>query len=295
MDLDPAGVIGQQRIGGGVRLVEAVAGELLHQVEDLVGLVLVDALLRGALAEQQAVLRHFLGLLLAHRAAQHVGAAEAVAAQHLGGLHHLLLVDHDAVGLGQHGLDQRVRVLHHLLAVLAVHEAGNQVHGARAVQGVEGNQVFQAAGAGLFQHALHAAAFKLEHRLGLAVGEQPVGGRVIQRDVLEGKVLLAFVALLYEFACNLQDGERRQAQKVELDQAYGLDIVLVVLAHGRLAAWLLVERAKIGQLARCNQHAAGVHADVARHALELLRISMMVRTSSSLRTRSYSWGSSSSA
>ena len=64
MDLDPAGVIGQQRIGGGVRLVEAVAGELLHQVEDLVGLVLVDALLRGALAEQQAVLRHLLGLLL---------------------------------------------------------------------------------------------------------------------------------------------------------------------------------------------------------------------------------------
>ena len=38
MGLQPGGVVRQQRVGGGVRLVEAVARELLHQVEDLVGL-----------------------------------------------------------------------------------------------------------------------------------------------------------------------------------------------------------------------------------------------------------------
>ena len=32
--LEPGGVIGEQRVGGGVRLVEAVSGELLHQIED---------------------------------------------------------------------------------------------------------------------------------------------------------------------------------------------------------------------------------------------------------------------
>ncbi|MNX86730.1 hypothetical protein D3C86_1186250 [compost metagenome] len=37
--LEPRSVVRQQRVGGRVRLVEAVAGELLHQVEDVVGLL----------------------------------------------------------------------------------------------------------------------------------------------------------------------------------------------------------------------------------------------------------------
>ena len=268
--LQPGRVIGQQRVGGGVRLVEAVARELLHQVEDLVGLFLADALLGRALAEDPAVHDHFLDLLFAHGTAQEVGAAQRVAAQHLGRLHHLLLVDHDPVGFGQHLFDQRMRILHHFLAVLARHEAGNQVHGSRAVQGVQGDQVFQPAGLGVAQHALHAARFKLEHGLGLALGKQLVGARIVQRDVLECEVLLALVALDDELARNLQDGQRGQAQKVELHQAHGLHIVLVVHGHGRVAARLLVQRAEIGQLARGNHHAARVHADVACHAFELL-------------------------
>ena len=38
MRLQPGGVIGDQRVGGGVALVEAIAGELVDQVEQLVGL-----------------------------------------------------------------------------------------------------------------------------------------------------------------------------------------------------------------------------------------------------------------
>ena len=163
-----------------------------------------------------------------------------------------------------------MRILHHFLAVLARHEAGNQVHGSRAVQGVQCDQVFQPAGLGVAQHALHAARFKLEHGLGLALGKQLVGARIVQRDVLECEVLLALVALDDELARNLQDGQRGQAQKVELHQAHGLHIVLVVHGHGRVAARLLVQRAEIGQLARGNHHAARVHADVACHAFELL-------------------------
>jgi len=164
-----------------------------------------------------------------------------------------------------------VRVLHRFLAVLAVHERGDQIHGARAVQRVQGNQVLQAAGLGLLEHALHAPAFKLEHGLGQPVLKKLVGLAIIERHGLEGEVLLALVALDDELARNLQDGERGQAQKVELHQADGLHVVLVVLAHSRFATRLLVERAKIGELARRNQHAPGVHADVARHAFELLR------------------------
>ena len=209
--LEPGRVVGQQRIGGRVRLVEAVTREFLHQVEHFTGLVLIDALLGRAFAEGGAVLDHLLHLLLAHGPAQQVGAAERITAQHLGRLHHLLLVDHDAVGFGQHLLHQRVRVLDLLAPVLARHEGRDQVHGAGTVQRVQRDQVFQARRLGVTQHALHAARFKLEHGLGLALLEQLVGRVVVQGDFLETEVLLALVALHDELARDLQDGQRGQA------------------------------------------------------------------------------------
>ena len=271
MHLEPAGVVRQQGVGGGVRLVEAVARELFHQVKHLVGFGFADVLLGRTGAENSAVLGHFFGLLFTHGTAQHVGAAQAVAAQNLRSLHHLLLVNHDAVGLRQHLGHQRVRVLNDFAPVFTRHKAGDQVHRAGTVQGVQRDQVFQAAGARIFQHALHARTFKLEHGFSFAVGKQLVGGHVVQRDVLERKVLLALVALDDELARDLQNRQRRQAQKVELDQANRFHVVFVVLAHCGGAARLLVQRAKIGQLARRDQHTAGVHAHVACHAFELLR------------------------
>ena len=56
-------------------------------------------------------LRHLLGLLLAHRAAQQVGAAERVAGQHLRDLHHLLLVQDHAVGRLQDRLQVGMQVV----------------------------------------------------------------------------------------------------------------------------------------------------------------------------------------
>ena len=47
----------------------------------------------------RALLGHLLGLLLAHGAAQEVGAPERVAGQALRDLHHLLLVDEHPVRL----------------------------------------------------------------------------------------------------------------------------------------------------------------------------------------------------
>ena len=78
--LEPRRVIGQQRVRRGVRLVEAVAGELLHQVEELARLVLGNLRSAAPLMKRVALLGHLLGVLLAHRAAQQVGAAQRVAA-----------------------------------------------------------------------------------------------------------------------------------------------------------------------------------------------------------------------
>ena len=59
-----------------------------------------------------------------------------------------------------------------------------------------------------------------------------------------------------------------QAKEVELDQADLLDVVLVVLGDDRTAAVGRVERTEIGELARRDEHTAGVHPDISRHVLK---------------------------
>ena len=120
--LEPRGLVRQQRVRGGVRLVEAVSGELFHQVEDVRGPVPVHPPARRAVHEHAAVLGHLLGLLLAHRAAQQIGLAQRVAGEHLSNLHHLLLIQDDPVGRLENGFELRVQVLDRRLTVLASDE-----------------------------------------------------------------------------------------------------------------------------------------------------------------------------
>ena len=209
MHLQPGCVISQQRVGGGVRLVKPIAGKLFHQVKDFIGLDFVDGVLGRAVAKDLAVLGHLVRVFFAHGASQHVGAAQRVAAQNLRGLHHLLLVDHDAVGLRQHVGHQRVRVDDFLASLFARHKGGNQIHRAGAVQGVERDQVFQARGPRVLEHALHAGTFKLEHGLGFAFCKQAVHLGVVERQILKGKVFLTGVALHDELTRDLQNCQRR--------------------------------------------------------------------------------------
>ena len=267
--LEPCGLVGHQRIGGCMRLVEPVAGELLHQVEHLVRPVAVDAGFRRAFGEDLAVLRHLLGLLLAHRPAQQVGAAERVSAHPLRHLHHLLLVDHDAVGLGQDFLDPRVGVRHFMPAVLAVAELGDQVHRARPVQRDQRDDVLEAVRTRELEQVAHAARFELEHRGGVRAREQPVRLGVVERQLVQAHVGVR-VDARDELEGPVEDGQRGQPQEVELDQTDRLDVVLVELADRRLGAGRHVQRAEIGQLAGGDQHAAGVHADVSHDAFQAL-------------------------
>jgi hypothetical protein len=75
MRLQIGGLVGDDGIGGGVGLVEAVIGELGEQVEDMSACGLETPLDR-AFDETAALLVHRLLDLLAHGAAQQVGAAE---------------------------------------------------------------------------------------------------------------------------------------------------------------------------------------------------------------------------
>ena len=103
-----------------------------------------------AVDEDALLLRHLLGLLLAHRAAEQVGAAERVARELLGDLHHLLLVDDDAVG-GREQLVDRAGAADAIgcAAVLAVDEVLDHpgAERARAVERDGGDDVLEAVGA----------------------------------------------------------------------------------------------------------------------------------------------------
>ncbi len=78
MSLQIRRLIRQYGVGRRVRLVEAVSGELLHQVEDLFDLLLRELPFQRALHEALALLRHLLSVLLPHRAPQQVGFTERI-------------------------------------------------------------------------------------------------------------------------------------------------------------------------------------------------------------------------
>ena len=96
MGLEVGRLVGQEGVGGAVGLVEAVLGELLDLLEDLVGLGLADALLLGPLDELLLLGLHRLLVLLAHGLAQDVGPGQGEPGQVGGDAHDLFLVDDDA-------------------------------------------------------------------------------------------------------------------------------------------------------------------------------------------------------
>ena len=118
------------------------------------------------------------------------------------------------------------------------------------------------------QQFAHAARFKLEDRRGRRLLEDFVGLRIVEWQVVQPEVECR-IELPHVLQRQVEDRQRRQAEEVELDQADRLDIVLVELAdRGTLRTRRAVQRAEVRQLARCNQHAARMHADVARQPLE---------------------------
>jgi hypothetical protein len=96
-----------------------------------------------------------------------------------------------------------------------------------------------------------------------------IGGAVVQRQ--GGEVDVHALDFLHQAHRLVEDGQRAQAEEVELDQAGLLDVVLVELRDHRVGAGGGVQRAEVGQLARRDHHAAGMHADVARQAFQLQR------------------------
>jgi hypothetical protein len=73
---------------------------------------------------------------------------------------------------------------------------------------------------------------------------------------------------LISFTARSITGERAQTEEVELDQARGLDVVLVELRDHAAAFFVGIQGREFRELRRSNHHATGVHAGVARQAFQ---------------------------
>ncbi len=206
-----------------MRLVEAVSGELLDDVEGVLGLFPADPPLLAPGDELRPLLLHHVRLLLSHGPPQNVGLAEAEAREDGGALHDLLLIEHHPVGLPQHVLEKRVQVLHLRLAVLAAdvlidHAAPER---ARAVHGEHGHEIVEAVGADFLQQTAHAPRFQLKDPEGIGPLQHLVGLSVVQGDVLDvGDRLTAQGDVLEGL---FDDGEGSEPEKVHLHQPQLLD------------------------------------------------------------------------
>ncbi len=246
-------------------LVEAVAGELGHQVEDAAGLLGRHAPLQRPGDEPRPLQVHLLLLFLAHRPAQQVRLAQAEARQDLGDLHHLFLVDDDPVGLLQHGFERGVQDVDLGPAELAVDVGVDVLHRPRPVERDQGGDLLDRRAAELAQGVAHPLAFQLEHPDGLARGQQLVGRGVVERQGVEVRRRPPLPEVAHR---PVQHRERLQTQEVELHQARALDPLHVELGGGQRRARVLVEGGELGQGPVADDDAGRVGRGVAEQPLQ---------------------------
>ena len=252
-----------------MRLVKAVSGELLHQVEDADHFVFGVLPLDGSVDKACALLGHLLRILLAHGAAQQVGFAQGVAGEHVGDLHHLLLVDDDAERLLEQGFQLRQLVADDSAAPLALDEVVDHatLDGTGTVERIEGGQVFYRVRLIASQHIAHAAGLELENAGSQrAMKDFLVGLRIVQWD--QRHIERASALALNELQRVVNHGERGEPKKVHLEQAQllhrfhvirGDDFVVLAAADGH----------QFGEGLRGNHHAGGMQTGSADQSLQL--------------------------
>src|SRR5581483_10495185 len=264
------GLVRDERVGRGVRLVEAIARERLHLVEDLARLIGVDFAFDGALDEALALLRHLLGIFLPHRAAENIGFAHAVAGEDARDLHHLLLVDDDAVGVFQSLLQARVEIFNLLAAVLALNVLLRHatVERAGTEERDERDDVLEAVRTYFDRHLADARALQLEDAGRRAGAEELVGFLVVERQIVQvdGYAFTFFDLLdarhveLRDDAAFLIDVERQvfDERQVRQDDARG---VRRRMARQAFEAHRMIDQALYAHVALHLRSQAGLHLD----------------------------------
>ncbi len=106
---------------------------------------------------------HFRGDLFAHGTPEKISFPEGIARQITGDLHNIFLVSNNPKGRLQDRLEHRMKKLRLLSSMFTGYVTWNGVHGTRAIERHEGDEIFNAVRLHLAQKVLHAGAFNLEH------------------------------------------------------------------------------------------------------------------------------------
>ena len=180
--LQPSCLIGDQRIGRRMSFVEAVTGKLGDGFKNPRRRSLGNVARLGP-GDEKLFLGIHLGLdLFAHGPAQQIGVAQSIARQLLGHLHHLLLIDRDAVGLAQTLFEAFVQVIDLLEAMFTRDVARDVVHRTGPVKRDNRDDVFEAVGSQLTEYIAHARGFTLENPRCVAPRQHFEGFWVIERQ-----------------------------------------------------------------------------------------------------------------
>ena len=262
-----------------MRFVEGVAGEGGHLVVNLLGGFFAHAHahragdFHGAVGLHHAVdeiflfLGHDVVLLFGHGLAHQIAAAQRIARQIAHDLHHLLLIDHAAIGHIQDGLELGRDIGHAGRIVLAADVARDGIHGPGPVERNRGDDILKVFRLHGLQKLAHAAAFQLEDAIRIAAGDQRVNGGIVHGDILRPHIGLALRA--HHIQAVADHVERAQAQEVHLQKAQRFQ-----RGHGELGGDHLVVGLQ-GHVIRNgpgrDEHARRVRGSVPGHALQLLR------------------------
>ena len=170
-----------------MRFVEAVLREFCASIEDRFGVAMADTALDRSGDETVALRRHLLAVFLAHRAAQDIGLAEAVAGEVARDLLDLLLIGDDAVGRLQDRLELRMQVIGALVAELSRAIGRDIRHRSRTIQRHQHDQIFKAVGAHVDKRAPHALTFHLEHADRFTARQHLVGLGIVERQAAKDR------------------------------------------------------------------------------------------------------------
>ena len=204
-------------------------------------------------------------MLFRHGAANEVRLPQRVARELLENLHNLFLIDDDAVGIFENGLQER-RVVNDLIGMILVADiGGNEIHGTRAIEGNTRDQIFKTVRLQILHKPFHAALFELKHRVRISGRDQLIRFGHVVADFIEVDIDSQSLFDIAEGILNIR--KSREGEEVHFQHSYGFHFLHVELRHDVVAVF--GEGHVVGEHLAADDDAGGVFGGILGHSFQL--------------------------